>query len=99
MFAKLVWRRVQLLLRQRVRSEPSTPNFLLRTHSFRSLSRLGVWGSDAFSLSSEIGSRIAAITGEPRSTAFFRQLLDIAVQRGNSAAILETLPPDASTRC
>ena len=53
---------------------------------------LGVWGNDAYALSSEIGSRIAAITGEPRSTAFFRQRLDIAVQRGNAAAILGTLP-------
>ena len=60
---------------------------------------LGVWGTDAHALSSEIGSRIAAVTGEPRSTAFFRQRLDISVQRGNAAAILRTLPSTASTYC
>ena len=57
---------------------------------------LGVWGPDAYSLSSEIGSRISAITGERRSTAFFRKRLGIAIQRGNAAAILGTLPPVSS---
>ncbi len=70
-------------------------------HSFVpfAIETLGVWGADAYALSSVIGSRIAAITGEPRSTGFLRQRLDIAVQRGNAAAILGTLPPNASSSC
>jgi hypothetical protein len=58
---------------------------------------LGTWGPDALALSAEIGSRVAIVTGEPRATAFFRQRMDIAVQRGNAAAILGTLPicPDS----
>ena len=55
---------------------------------------LGAWGPDALALSADIGSRVAAVTGEPRSTTFFMQRIDIAIQRGNAAAILGTLPPD-----
>ena len=53
---------------------------------------LGSWGPSAQDISSEIGSRIQARTGDPRSTAFLRQRLAIAVQRGNAAAIRGTCP-------
>ena len=53
---------------------------------------LGAWGKDAQGLVSELGKRLAGMTGDPRSLAFLRQRLGIAMQRGNAAAILGTLP-------
>ena len=55
---------------------------------------LGAWGPSAHALCTEIGGRISACTGDMRSTAFLRQRLDIAVQRGNAAAVVGTLPID-----
>ena len=48
----------------------------------------GTWGEQAIDLVKEIGRRIAEATHEPRSTAFLRQRLSIAVQRGNAFCIL-----------
>ena len=42
---------------------------------------LGAWAADALTLTAELGRRIAALTGESRSTSFLRQRLDIAIQR------------------
>ena len=53
---------------------------------------LGAWGKDAQQLVSELGGRLAALTGDTRSLAFLRQRLGIAIQRGNAAAIRGTLP-------
>jgi len=48
--------------------------------------------SDAKLLISELGRRIALVTGEPRTASFLRQRIDVAMQRGNAAAILGTIP-------
>jgi hypothetical protein len=53
---------------------------------------LGVWGPSALEICADIGGRIAARTGDMRSYAFLRQRLGIAVQRGNAAAVLGTMP-------
>ena len=53
---------------------------------------LGSWGPSALSVCAEIGGRTANITGEVRSTAFLKQRLDIAIQKGNAAAVLGTFP-------
>jgi len=53
---------------------------------------LGAWGADALVLTAELGGRIAVLTGESRSTSFLRQRLDMAIQRGNAAAIRGTMP-------
>ena len=53
---------------------------------------LGAWGPSALEICAEIGGRIAARTGDPRSTSFLRQRMGIAVQRGNAAAVVGTLP-------
>jgi len=37
------------------------------------------WGPDAYLLVSDLGRRIAAVMGEPRSAALPRQLIDIAL--------------------
>jgi hypothetical protein len=52
----------------------------------------GAWGPSALSFVKELGSRVSLATGEPRSTAFLMQALDIAVQRGNSACVIGALP-------
>jgi len=36
---------------------------------------------------------VAVMTGKPRSASFLRQRIDRAMQRGNAAAILGTIPP------
>ena len=51
---------------------------------------LGSWSPSASEICREIGARIQARTGDPRSTAFLRQRLAVAVQRGNAAAISGT---------
>lgn len=52
----------------------------------------GVWGKDAIQLIRELGRRIALDTGETRATAFLRQRISLAVQRGNAHMILEGAP-------
>jgi hypothetical protein len=56
----------------------------------------GVWGEEALNLVTEIGRRIAELTHDPRSTAFLRQRISVAVQRGNAACVNGTLckPPN-----
>jgi len=49
-------------------------------------------GHAALDLCAEIGGRIAASTGDVRSTGFPRQRLDIAIQKSNDATALGTLP-------
>ena len=51
----------------------------------------GVWGEQALSLVKENGRRIFEVTHDPRSTAFLRQRISVAVQRGNAACIYGTL--------
>lgn len=54
----------------------------------------GVMGSEARSFVADLGRRLAAVTGEPKSHSYLRQRLLIAVQRGNAAAILGTIEDD-----
>jgi len=66
---------------------------LSRTYAFVpvAVETFGAWGADALSLTSDLGARMSVISGEPRSTAFLRQRLDIAIQRGNAVAVRGTL--------
>ena len=52
---------------------------------------LGTWGNLGWAFVNEIGRRITAHSGDSRATAFLKQRLAMAVQRGNAAAILGTL--------
>jgi len=52
-------------------------------------------GEEAVVLISDLGRRIAATTGEPRSSAFLFQRLSVAVQRGNAASVTGTFRPSA----
>ena len=50
----------------------------------------GVFGPEALSLLEDIGRRIRAGTGEPRSLQFLLQGVSVAIQRGNAASVLGT---------
>ena len=52
----------------------------------------GVFGPKAASFFGELGRRIRAETGEPRSLQFLLQGIAVAVQRGKAAAVLGTAP-------
>ena len=53
---------------------------------------LGTWGPSALALCADIGRRLATESGDPRSHVFLSQRLSLAVQRGNAAAVIGTLP-------
>ena len=52
----------------------------------------GVWGKDGMKFVKDVGQRLQIVSGEPRSKAFLVQRISIAVQKGNVASILGTLP-------
>ena len=53
----------------------------------------GTWGPDGWALVSELGRRTAALSRKPRSTAFLRQRISIAIQRGNAYCVTATNLP------
>ena len=52
---------------------------------------LGSICSDGTVFITELGRRIASVSGDPRDTAFLFQRISIAVQRGNAASVLVPL--------
>ena len=56
---------------------------------------LGVLGDEALSFFHDLGQRIAVATAEPRSFQFLMQRLSVAIQRGNAACIIGTVPSSA----
>jgi hypothetical protein len=52
----------------------------------------GAWGPQGLDLIREIGRRVAEVTGEPRSTGYLVQAISMAVQRGNAAMVIESIP-------
>ena len=65
-----------------------------QTHEFAPLAfeTLGAWGEQCRGFVHELGRRITAVTGEVRETAFLKQRLSIAIQRGNAIACRGTFP-------
>ena len=57
---------------------------------------LGTIGESGMKLIRRIGELLQNVTGEKRSTSFLLQRLSIAVQRGNAAAVLGTIPSDSN---
>ena len=51
-----------------------------------------VLAPEAISFNKELGRRIRAETGEPRSLQFLMQGIAVVVQRGNAAAVRGTSP-------
>jgi len=70
---------------------------LSATYRFRpvAMESAGAVGEDAADFLQELGRRIAAVTGEPRSTEFLLQRLSVAVQRGNAACVLGACSDDS----
>ena len=53
---------------------------------------MGSWGQMGLKFIKELGSKIAGVTGEERSTSFLFQSLGMAIQRGNAASVSGTIP-------
>ena len=53
---------------------------------------LGVPGDEALTFLKDLGHRITAVTAEPRSLQFLMQRISVAVQRGNAACVIGTVP-------
>ena len=53
---------------------------------------LGALGDCATDFFKKLGQRISVATGEPRSSQFLFQRLSVAIQRGNAACVVGTLP-------
>ena len=53
---------------------------------------LGDLGDEASAFFGDLGRRIASVTAEPRSSQFLMQRLSVALQRGNAACVLGTVP-------
>jgi hypothetical protein len=53
---------------------------------------LGPWGPSALNLFKEISKKLADTTGDRRAGGFLAQRISIAIQRGNAASILGTMP-------
>ena len=56
---------------------------------------MGHWGPTTVRFVQELGRLLAQATGEPRSAAFLRQRMSIAIQRGNALAVRGTVPEGA----
>jgi hypothetical protein len=55
---------------------------------------LGSLGEEAMQFFRDVGHRVAAETGEPRSLQFLLQRVSVAVQRGNAACVVGTVRQD-----
>ncbi|XP_061718384.1 uncharacterized protein LOC133525958 [Cydia pomonella] len=53
---------------------------------------LGSWGRGAQILHKALGKRLREATGDPRAGSFLAQRIAIAIQRGNAACVMGTLP-------
>jgi len=58
----------------------------------------GPWGDEASKLVTEIGKRLTEVTGEKRATSYLKQRISMAIQRGNCASVLATIPSDAGLK-
>lgn len=56
---------------------------------------LGPWGPNARRLYKEISTRLIEASGDQRAGHYFAQRISIAIQRGNAASLLGTLPRDS----
>ena len=68
-------------------------NILLTNYIPIGIETYGAWGILGHKLIKDIGKKLKDATGEPRSTFFLTQRISMAVQRGNSSCILNTVPP------
>ena len=67
---------------------------LMTSHHFVpiAIETSGVFGSEAITFFKELGQRTKFESGDPPSFHFLIQRAAVAIQRGNTAAVLGTLP-------
>ena len=65
------------------------PNYHFTPLGFETM---GQWGDTTLKFVDLLGSRLAQVSGEPRSASYLRQRLSVAIQRGNAAAVRGTVP-------
>jgi hypothetical protein len=53
---------------------------------------LGPWSNDALSLLDELGKLLSNTTGIPQAKTYLKQRISIAIQRGNAASVIGTVP-------
>ncbi|CAH2242332.1 jg19945 [Pararge aegeria aegeria] len=53
---------------------------------------LGPWGPEARALFKELSKRVIESSGDPRAGSYLGQGISLAIQRGNAASILGTVP-------
>ena len=58
----------------------------------------GSWGRQGHSLVKEIGQKLCEITGDKKSTFYLFQRISMAIQRGNAASILGTVPSSSNLK-
>jgi len=51
---------------------------------------VGVWGADAEEFLRELGRRLAEASQDTRTKSFLKQLVDVAVLRGNALSVMGT---------
>ena len=56
----------------------------------------GVWEVQAAEFLRDVGRRLSMASGDSRSGFFFRQRVDVAIQRGNALSVLGTFPPSCT---
>lgn len=67
---------------------------ILTTHHYVTVAieTLGTFGQEACTFIAELGRRLRRSSCDPKATLYLYQRLSIALQRGNTAAILGSLP-------
>ncbi len=59
---------------------------------YSQLPSLGSFGDDALQLVRQLGGRLRAESGDARKTTWLTQRISVAIQRGNAASVLASLP-------
>jgi hypothetical protein len=71
---------------------------LRNTHHFVpvAVETLGAWNTEGRLFISDLGRRISVVSGDVRESIFLFQRMSVAVQRGNAASVLGSLPSNDS---
>jgi len=55
---------------------------------------IGVWGPGASDFIWDLGGRLSVQLGDPQAATYIRQMLDVAVLRGNAISVMGTFPEE-----
>ena len=53
---------------------------------------MGAWNMEGLDFVRELGRRLSEVTGDQQETAFLLQRISMAVQLGNAASVMGSLP-------